>query len=144
MKYVLSLSLSLSLLTLAFSQLAHSQDKNILVHPESINPTTRLLSYKIPAKDIAISSYGAAHPSHFKMTLCNNCEPVIYQLKKGVFLEYYGKQFDISKLTSLFIAKKFQHVGLGIDRNESEITRISLEPVNKEIQKKEPKQETPS
>jgi hypothetical protein len=125
--------LSLCLLTLAFTPFGYAQNKDVLVNPESINPTTRLLSYKIPAKDIAISSYGGAHPSHFKMTLCDNCEPIIYQLKKGALLEYYGVAFNISELTQYFVDKDFRQVGLGINRDKDEITRISLNPINKEI-----------
>jgi hypothetical protein len=135
---------SLCLFAWAYIPLVYAQDTATLVNPESINPTTRLLSYKIPAKDITISSYGGAHPSHFKVTLCNNCQSIVYQLKKGALLEYYGKPFDISKLTTFFIKNNFQHVGLGVDRNKSEITRISLEPINNEVQRKLPKLEDPS
>lgn len=123
----------LCLFTLAFSQLGYTQGTSSLVNPESINPTTRLLSYKIEAKDIAISSYGGAHPSHFKMTLCKNCEPIIYKLRNGALLERNGYKLDISKLTEVFTKKNFHHVGLGINRDKGEITRISIDPINKEL-----------
>ena len=135
--------LSLCLLILAFTPFSYAQNNDALVNPESINPTTRLLSYKIEAKNITISSYGAAHPSHFKMTLCDNCEPIIYQLKKGALLESNGYKLDISKLTDRFTKKNFHHVGLGINRDKGEITRISLNPINKELQER-PKLENES
>lgn len=143
MKYLFSLFLFTWIYTpLAYALDSDGSTTSGLIDPESINPTTRLLSYKIPAENIVISSYGGAHPSHFKVTLCKTCQPIIYRLNKNALLEDFGYEFNIDKLTNRFTKKEFQYVGLGINRDRGEITRISLNPVNKELEER-PKLENP-
>lgn len=125
----------LSLLTWTFFSFA--QDKSSAIDPESIDPEMRLLSYQLPVKNIKVSAYNAAHPSHFEVKLCSNCNPITYKLSNKSLLEHTGVSFKVTELTRHFIEQDYNHIEIGVNRDTQEITRISLNPVNKEVPEEE-------
>lgn len=118
--------MKLLLITLCSTLLSFNHSSYALVNPDSLDPSMPIVSYLISTDNISITSYSKGSPSHFAVTLCNNCKEKTYSLAPSATLRTFRQPLDKSELTINLLKKKFSKVRLGIDREKSEIIYLHL------------------
>ena len=125
--------LSVFLTSLIYSTLSVAAGDNLTtkVDPDSIDPKMKSVLYHLSPENLSIASYRQGNPSHFKVTLCKECNEKIYQLSPTAELSYNEQAITSSDLALLVMKKEYLHITLTINRENQSIDYLTFRNTKK-------------